>query len=273
MSERSTAMRAARWVAVLVIVTIGVAAFALSFAALKELAIMARTPAELAWLWPVIVDGTIIQATISMLVLASGPERRWFLGVLVCGALVSVVGNSVHAAMAGEHLPWWAAALVAAVAPVSLLVDTHGLAMLFRASNREPIPQAAAEPEPSPVTVSEPTPADSPRPAPAPAPVRRRKPAARRDPAKVARAIEMHADGVKFPEIAAALGVSPSTARNYVGKAKTPDTPAPAPAPAPSPVPESAPAPAPLTAPVRPVIPVRPRPVVQPMLPLAVGGA
>ncbi|MEV0357844.1 DUF2637 domain-containing protein [Nocardia sp. NPDC050697] len=269
MSEHSTAMRAARWVAVLVIVTIGVAAFALSFAALKELAIMARTPPELAWLWPVIVDGTIIQATISMLVLASGPERRWFLGVLVCGALVSVVGNSVHAAMEGEHLPWWAAALVAAVAPVSLLVDTHGLAMLFRASNREDVPEVVGEPEPSPVVVSEPMPADSARPV--PAPVRRRKPAARRDPVKVAKAIEMHADGVKFPEIAAALGVSPSTARNYVGKAKPADTPAPGPEPVP--IPEPAPAPAPLATPVRPVIPVRPRPVVQPMLPLAVGGA
>ncbi|MFC8531350.1 DUF2637 domain-containing protein [Nocardia sp. NPDC057227] len=269
MSERSTAMKVARWVAVLVIVTIGVAAFALSFAALKELAIMARTPRELAWLWPVIVDGTIIQATISMLVLASGPERRWFLGVLVCGALVSVIGNSVHAAMAGQHLPWWAAALVAAVAPVSLLVDTHGLGMLFRASNRETIPEVAAEAEPSPGVVVEPMPADSPRPA--PAPVRRRKPAARRDPAKVAKAIEMHADGVKFPDIAAALGISPSTARNYVGKAKTADTPAPAPEP--GPVPEPAPALAPLAAPVRPVVPVRPRPVVQPMLPLAVGGA
>ncbi|MFC8530787.1 DUF2637 domain-containing protein [Nocardia sp. NPDC057227] len=271
MSERSTAMKVARWVAVLVIVTIGVAAFALSFAALKELAIMARTPPELAWLWPVIVDGTIIQATISMLVLASGPERRWFLGVLICGALVSVIGNSVHAAMAGQHLPWWAAALVAAVAPVSLLVDTHGLAMLFRASNREDIPKAVAEPEPSVVVVSEPLPADSRRPA--PAPVRRRKPMVRRDPAKVAKAIEMHAAGAKFPDIATALGVSPSTARNYVGKAKPADTPAPAPA-APVTVPEPAPVlAAPVTAPVRPVIPVRPRPVVQPMLPLAVGGA
>ncbi|UGT63409.1 DUF2637 domain-containing protein [Nocardia asteroides] len=265
MSERSTAMRVARWVAVLVIVTIGVAAFALSIAALKELAIMARTPRELAWLWPVIVDGTIIQATISMLVLASGPERRWFLGVLVCGALVSVIGNSVHAAMAGEHLPWWAAALVAAVAPVSLLVDTHGLGMLFRASNREPITDAVAVPEPSAVAVSEPIPA--------PAPVRRRKPAARRDPAKVTRAIEMHADGKRFPEIAAALGVSTSTARNYVGKATPADTPAPASAPEPDPVPEPAVVrPAPFTAPVRPVLAARPRPVVQPMLPLAVAG-
>ncbi|MFC8046789.1 DUF2637 domain-containing protein [Nocardia sp. NPDC057353] len=264
MSEHSTAMRAARWVAVLVIVTIGVAAFALSFAALEELAIMARTPEHLAWLWPVIVDGTIIQATISMLVLASGPERRWFLGVLVCGALVSVTGNSVHAAMAGEHLPWWAAALVAAVAPVSLLVDTHGLAMLFRASNRDTASEPVAEPEQSAVVVSDPSPVDPPR----PAPVRRRKPAARRDPAKVARAIEMHADGAKFPDIAAALGVSPSTARNYVGKAKTADTPAPALA-APQPQPTAA-SPASFTAPIRPVLAAPPRPVVQPMLPLTV---
>ncbi|MFC8043532.1 DUF2637 domain-containing protein [Nocardia sp. NPDC057353] len=257
-------MRAARWVAVLVIVTIGVAAFALSFAALEELAIMARTPEDLAWLWPVIVDGTIIQATISMLVLASGPERRWFLGVLVCGALVSVVGNSVHAAMAGEHLPWWAAALVAAVAPVSLLVDTHGLAMLFRASQRttaDPVPEV---PAPAAVVV-ESRPAD-PGPSAKPVPVRRRKPAARRDPARVAKAIELHSDGKSFPEIAAALGVSTSTARNYVGTAKPADTPAPAPVPVSEPAPvQLAPVAAP---PARPAVP--PRAVTQPMLPLAV---
>lgn len=229
---------------------------------------MARTPPELAWLWPVIVDGTIIQATISMLVLASGPERRWFLGVLVCGALVSVVGNSVHAAMAGQHLPWWAAALVAAVAPVSLLVDTHGLAMLFRASQR-PAPATAPEvPEPV-AAVMESRLADS-VPRPKAAPARRRKPAARRDPAKVARAIAMHGDGKSYPEIAAALGVSTSTARNYVGTAKPADTPAPAA------VPVSAPEPAPVRlapvaappAPARPAVP--PRAVAQPMLPLAV---
>lgn len=248
-------MRAARWVAVLVIVTIGCAAFALSFAALKELAVMARTPEHLAWLWPVIVDGTIIQATISMLVLASGPERRWFLWVLIAGALVSVIGNSVHAAMAGQHLPWWAAALVAAVAPVSLLVDTHGLALLFRASHRQALTAAnVLEPVSDPV--------ENPAPVQAKKPARRSKPPARRDPAKVARAGELRAAGKSFPDIAAALGVSASTARKYVAESELAAAPASAPEPGPIPV----------AAPIRPVVPTRPRPVVAPMLPIAVGG-
>ncbi|QIS10742.1 DUF2637 domain-containing protein [Nocardia arthritidis] len=45
-----------RWVrrgAVVILVTMGSAAFTLSFAALRELAVMAHTPRALEWSWPV----------------------------------------------------------------------------------------------------------------------------------------------------------------------------------------------------------------------------
>lgn len=72
----------------------------------------------------------------------------------------------MHAVAAGQPLPGWAAALVAAVAPISLLVDTHGLAVLFRvaATTREPVTDPvvddrsresefpATDPEPEPLT-------------------------------------------------------------------------------------------------------------------------
>ncbi|MFD4462473.1 DUF2637 domain-containing protein [Nocardia sp. NPDC058480] len=135
--RQSKGMRWARWSAVLVIVTIGVASFILSFAALRDLAILANTPHRWAWLFPVIVDGTIIQATISALALAKSPERQWFLWVLGAGAAVSITCNSVHAIAAGNPLPGWACAIVAAIAPISLLIDTHGLALLFRAAQQD----------------------------------------------------------------------------------------------------------------------------------------
>ncbi|WP_459549235.1 DUF2637 domain-containing protein [Nocardia sp. X0981] len=154
-ADQSAGMRFARWSAALIILGVGAAAFRLSFSTLEDLARLARMPAEDAWLFPLIVDGTILLATFGLLVCARHKsERRFFLGVLVVGALVSVAGNSVHAVAAGQPLPGWAAALVAAVAPISLLVDTHGLALLFRVAARQRA-QVQAEPDP----VAEPGPA------------------------------------------------------------------------------------------------------------------
>ncbi|MBF6320526.1 DUF2637 domain-containing protein [Nocardia cyriacigeorgica] len=185
--ETAASFRIARGFAVVTIIAVGVAAFVLSFASLRDLAILAHVPARWAWLFPVIVDGTIIQATVSALALAKSPERCWFTGVLVAGAVVSIAGNSLHAVAAGQELPAWASALVAAIAPISLLADTHGLAVLFRAAHPEPAPAAesAAEPEsaeePDPQPIPEPEPEPDPVPVPEPAPV----PAAAVSPAPV----------------------------------------------------------------------------------------
>ncbi|MBF6171527.1 DUF2637 domain-containing protein [Nocardia blacklockiae] len=141
-------MRVARVFAVLVIVGVGAAAFRLSFATLRDLAVLAHVPASDAWLFPLIIDGTIVQATAGALVLAKSPERKFFIRVLVVGALVSVAGNSIHAVAAGQPLPSWLCAVVAAIAPVSLLVDTHGLAVLFRAAQHDPSAVVLADPEP-----------------------------------------------------------------------------------------------------------------------------
>ncbi|MBV7702847.1 DUF2637 domain-containing protein [Nocardia nova] len=148
-------MRAARVFAVLVIVGVGAAAFRLSFATLRDLAKLAHIPASDAWLFPLIIDGTIVQATAGALVLAKSAERKFFTWVLVVGALVSVAGNSIHAVAAGKELPAWLCAIVAAIAPISLLVDTHGLAVLFRAAQSNPVPVVAEADEDAPTVVEE----------------------------------------------------------------------------------------------------------------------
>ncbi|MGY4102710.1 DUF2637 domain-containing protein [Nocardia sp. R16R-3T] len=127
--QQSKGMAWARWSAVLVVVVIGVAAFVLSFAALRDLAVKAHTPEQLAWLFPVIVDGTIIQATIAVLALADSDDRKWFERVLVAGAAVSIGGNIAHALVSGHGI---GAAVLAVIAPAALLIDTHGLAVLLR---------------------------------------------------------------------------------------------------------------------------------------------
>ncbi|WP_051028794.1 DUF2637 domain-containing protein [Nocardia takedensis] len=269
-------MRWARWSAAVIIVAVGVAAFRLSFSTLADLAVLARVPARDAWLFPLIVDGTILLATFGVLVSPGRSERRFFLAVLVIGAAVSVAGNSLHAVASGHPLPGWAAAIVAAVAPISLLADTHGLALLFRASQRSvgesvvvPVSVAGEPVSTDPVPVP---PVES---VPAPVLVRRAKPArkpssSRRDPAVVARAVELRAAGKSFAEIARELGVSAATAAKYA-KSATPKSAVAEPVSAPesTPVPEPAPLRVAAAVPV-PVVPVRSSRPTQPMLPIAI---
>jgi len=163
---QAAAMRYARWSAAAIIVGVGAAAFRLSYSTLKDLAVLAHIPAQDAWLFPLIVDGTILLATFGVLV-CPGRERRFFLAVLVIGSAVSVAGNSLHAVANGQPLPAWASAIVAAIAPVSLLADTHGLAVLFRVAHRSP----ATAPVPEPVSAVAPVQSVPEVPADAPSPV------------------------------------------------------------------------------------------------------
>ncbi|WP_280398471.1 DUF2637 domain-containing protein [Nocardia carnea] len=151
-------MRAAVGAAVAIIVGVGIAAFVLSYDTLRDLAQLAGIKKANSWLFPVIVDGTIVQATVSVMVLSGHPaERRWFSWVLGVSAFVSVAGNSLHAFTDGSHLDPWLSAVIAAIAPVALLVDTHGVVMLFRAARTpavkpavEPVEQTTPEPDLTP---------------------------------------------------------------------------------------------------------------------------
>lgn len=130
-----------RVAAVLITVGIGAASFVLSFAALRNLAARAGIPERLAWLWPLIVDGTILQATMAVVVLAAHGDqarsRRYFWIVLSASAAVSVGANGLHAVIPGSTpLNPWLAAAIAVVAPVSLLAATHGLSLLIRVPGR-----------------------------------------------------------------------------------------------------------------------------------------
>ncbi|MGW6728126.1 DUF2637 domain-containing protein [Nocardia sp. NPDC055029] len=172
--QQPKSIRWARWSAVLIVLAIGAAAFVLSFAALRDLAVMAHTPNHLAWLFPVIVDGTIIQATIAVLALADSDERTFFTRVLIAGATVSIGGNIAHALVSGHGIM---AAILAVIAPAALLLDTHGLAVLLRTRKPAPpteVPTAAAAVVTEPDSAVDPVPDVVPvvsAPAPAVAPV------------------------------------------------------------------------------------------------------
>lgn len=111
---------------------LAIGGFVLSFAALRDLAVRVGMPADLGWIWPLLIDGMIIEATLAVVALAQRGSRAvwyaWFL--LAVGAVVSVGSNGVHAMITGHG---WAGAAAASVPPVVLLATTHLTVLLMAA--------------------------------------------------------------------------------------------------------------------------------------------
>lgn len=131
-------VRVSRVIAVAITAAIAVSSFVLSFAALSDLA--RRTGSWTGWLpylWPGIVDGAIVLATMGILATAAYPDQRrnrqFFWAMLAVGALVSVGGNALHAILpTAAPLPTWLAFGVACVPPAGILGSTHAVQILWR---------------------------------------------------------------------------------------------------------------------------------------------
>lgn len=148
-------------------------AFAMSFDALTALAQGAGIREAIAWMWPIVVDGSMIVATAAALVLRTSPDKAvrvypW--AQLALFALVSVIGNGLHASATSStapHLPGPVAVAVSGVPPIALLLSTHLLVMMlprWRWTADADDPAAAPEPEPVHVTRLAQAPAGSARP-------------------------------------------------------------------------------------------------------------
>ncbi|MEV0436925.1 DUF2637 domain-containing protein [Nocardia sp. NPDC050413] len=137
-------------------IVIALGAFAWSFAALSDLAVMAGIDARLAWVGPIFVDGAIVQSAVALVSLQRRAAQRieiptatkvFFWGELFAAELISVVGNGLHAAESGQRLlPAAVAAAVAGAAPLFGLAATHGLTALIE------VPRTAPKPVDSPAT-------------------------------------------------------------------------------------------------------------------------
>ncbi|MFT3859995.1 DUF2637 domain-containing protein [Micropruina sp.] len=128
-------------------VLIGVGAFWLSFMALADLAGRSGITARQAWIWPLLVDGLIVVSTIAVVAL-DGRAGAWYpWALLICGALVSVAANALHAIVAADaSVPAMLAATVAAVPPLVLLASTHLTVVLTRSTTTPPrVPHPAGE--------------------------------------------------------------------------------------------------------------------------------
>jgi hypothetical protein len=119
------------------VLVLAAAAFTLSYGALHHLALDSRVRPGLAWLWPVVIDGTIVVALLTVLAAKRAATRAaypWALAGLFSAA--SVAFNIAHA----PDRP--VAQLVFAMAPVALVLTTHLL--MQQASWRPPAPDPTA---------------------------------------------------------------------------------------------------------------------------------
>ena len=246
---RLRALKVSKWCARVLVA----GAFALSAVALTELATDAHIPWWLAWIWPMVIDGSIYQASTAVMALAGRAEpeakdaRRWFQWVIAGGVAVSVAANGLHAwTTIGNSLTWWQIGAVAIVPPILLLVANHGVTILAGLDNitadaeqhqaDEPVRPATAETSAAaePV-VAEPEVSVEPEQNPVPwlpgleqqaqelAATRRRPAGAgHRDPARVLTAKRLAEQETPVEIIAERLEVSTRTVRRYL-KAEIPE--------------------------------------------------
>jgi hypothetical protein len=131
------------------VLVLAAAAFTLSYDALHQLALDSRVRPALAWLWPVVIDGTIVVALLTVLAAKRAAIRAgypWALAGLFSAA--SVAFNIAHA----PDRP--VARLVFAMAPVALVLTTHLLMQQVswrRAmpGHTEPMPAPEGGPQPA----------------------------------------------------------------------------------------------------------------------------
>jgi len=122
---------------VTLIIGLATGAFVLSFRALNDLATASAIDPTIAWIWPLIIDGFIVTATIAAFTLRGrGFKTTWYpWTALVLFAVVSVFGNSIHATnnLAELRVDVWIASLVSAAPAVALLLSSHFLIIMISA--------------------------------------------------------------------------------------------------------------------------------------------
>jgi hypothetical protein len=116
------------WITWTGLAVVALAAAVLSFDALRQLAVLAGTPATLAWLLPVTIDAAALVATRVWLAGGAPVRARSFARFLALGMIgLSVAGNAVSHWLVAYQVtpPWWSVVAVAAVPPAVLGAVAH----------------------------------------------------------------------------------------------------------------------------------------------------
>jgi hypothetical protein len=117
---------------------VAAAAAILSFAALRDLALLCGFSPQLAWLLPVVVDAGAAAGSLVWLGGWAGPSARRFARALALALLgSSVAANALGHGLAAFALapPWWVVVIVSAVAPAVLGAVVHLAVLVGRTDN------------------------------------------------------------------------------------------------------------------------------------------
>jgi hypothetical protein len=127
------------------LLVVAAAAAVLSFAALRDLALLCGFAPTLAWLLPVVVDaGAAAGSLVWLGGWAAGPARRFARALALALLGSSVAANALGHGLAAFRLApaWWVVVIVSAVAPAVLGAVVH-LAVLVGRTEPATIPTAA----------------------------------------------------------------------------------------------------------------------------------
>lgn len=158
MSRREARM----WPGVTVAVVLALLAFVISFDALRAVGLACGINEDLAWMFPIIIDGSTLAFTWAAWAFKTrrmGTVYPWLM--LVLFSVISLVGNALHAhpvPVNGLVLPGWVPPIIMTVPPVALLATTHMIVLAAgrsldradeEAERRRVSDAAAAAPAPS----------------------------------------------------------------------------------------------------------------------------
>jgi hypothetical protein len=122
-------LRDGRWVqptSAAGVLGIGAAAFLLSYDALHSLAVTSGVRPGLARIWPGVLDGFIVVATLTVVAAKRARQPTWYPWALVAlFSAASVAFNILHALDRYLTAARWVAPLVFAMPPVALVLATH----------------------------------------------------------------------------------------------------------------------------------------------------
>jgi hypothetical protein len=122
-------LRDGRWVQPLSaagVLGIGAAAFLLSYDALHSLALASGVRPGLARIWPGVLDGFIVIATLTVVAAKRARQPTWYAWALVVlFAAASVAFNILHALDRYLAAARWVRPLVFAMPPIALVLATH----------------------------------------------------------------------------------------------------------------------------------------------------
>jgi hypothetical protein len=122
-------LREGRWVqptSAAGVLGIGAAAFLLSYDALHSLALASGVRPGLARIWPGVLDGFIVVATLTVVAAKRASRPTWYpWALVVLFSAASVAFNILHALDQALAPAGWVAALVFAMPPMALVLATH----------------------------------------------------------------------------------------------------------------------------------------------------